>query len=571
MSRAEERRLAQAIQLGNKALTELEGPHRGDANGRRKLLAQADAGRQARDTLVVANLPFASWAAARWTRHARSIVDGDDSRSVSLIAMLRAAETYDGRVRFVEYVRYPCFGQIVKQSWHHGARVGRPSSADACRLLLQRSANPFSSWWDLPSASRLTPERVSHIARLHELGVAESLESFGAKDGDGTGIDSEGYARAEPHAAALVESRTHGEPDDRVNNQLDYKALVEALRTLRENRRVVLILKYLTDDPQTNAGVGKYLRLTPERIRQIEAMAICDLRHPKSGLWDAVSPDALPYSAAGVASPSFFELVDWRMLRRGVPRELSGVPMCLLEHPSAWRRGSMIISRRQLARVASVRREILQDAIDTLETPAALRRVGMEGADLALARSAALRDRSATEALTKAWFEPGPSRGEPAPFDSASIYAATSGFADRAVRCGFRENRRIEADDVISSELQRCCVAYVDLSRQIMRAAGVDSSMQIPLRMLLQCDSVSDRAAADIRRKIAQRWLTEWGVFASSDPPSGPAGSYTLADVIRLDWRAHLIASGVTELARYNSSAATTDELLSRDANAMAL
>ena len=65
-------------------------------------------------------------------------------------------------------------------------------------------------------------------------------------------------------------------PDEQVEDSLRSQTLADALRSLPDRHRAVVILRYgLNDaDPKTLEEIGRRLGLTRERVRQIEVEAL---------------------------------------------------------------------------------------------------------------------------------------------------------------------------------------------------------------------------------------------------------------------------------------------------------
>src|SRR3989441_87042 len=65
-------------------------------------------------------------------------------------------------------------------------------------------------------------------------------------------------------------------PDEMVEDSLRSQMLAEALRSLPDRHRAVVILRYGLDDadPKTLEEIGRRLGLTRERVRQIEVEAL---------------------------------------------------------------------------------------------------------------------------------------------------------------------------------------------------------------------------------------------------------------------------------------------------------
>jgi len=80
----------------------------------------------------------------------------------------------------------------------------------------------------------------------------------------------------------VIEDGAAARPFDTVNHGMLCDALADMLSGLNERERLVVRLRYGVDggQKQTLEEIGKQLRLTRERIRQIEAKALRKMRHP---------------------------------------------------------------------------------------------------------------------------------------------------------------------------------------------------------------------------------------------------------------------------------------------------
>jgi RNA polymerase primary sigma factor len=87
---------------------------------------------------------------------------------------------------------------------------------------------------------------------------------------------------AETTLGDVIEDTAAARPFDAVNQGMLREALAEMLGGLNERERLVVRLRYGVDggQKQTLEEIGKQLRLTRERIRQIEAKALRKMRHP---------------------------------------------------------------------------------------------------------------------------------------------------------------------------------------------------------------------------------------------------------------------------------------------------
>jgi RNA polymerase primary sigma factor len=87
---------------------------------------------------------------------------------------------------------------------------------------------------------------------------------------------------AETTLGDMIEDNAAARPFDAVNQEMLRTALADMLGGLNERERLVVRLRYGVDggQKQTLEEIGKQLRLTRERIRQIEAKALRKMRHP---------------------------------------------------------------------------------------------------------------------------------------------------------------------------------------------------------------------------------------------------------------------------------------------------
>jgi len=101
-----------------------------------------------------------------------------------------------------------------------------------------------------------------------------SLETPIGQDGDAEPVDMvEDHAAPTPLSAALAAS---------LREQVE-----RVLATLDPRERTVISLRFGLDDhqPPTIEGVGRALRITKERVRQIESRALRKLRHTTRSRW----------------------------------------------------------------------------------------------------------------------------------------------------------------------------------------------------------------------------------------------------------------------------------------------
>ena len=84
------------------------------------------------------------------------------------------------------------------------------------------------------------------------------------------------------HVGDLIEDKTAENPSEMTAYSLLKERLQDVLSTLTEREQEVLTLRFGLADgySRTLEEVGKRLKVTRERIRQIEAKALRKMRHP---------------------------------------------------------------------------------------------------------------------------------------------------------------------------------------------------------------------------------------------------------------------------------------------------
>jgi RNA polymerase primary sigma factor len=140
---------------------------------------------------------------------------------------------------------------------------------------------------------------VHIVERLHKMNRAErhlwtqlgrepTLEEIAAEAN--LPLDQAKEVRAAPRATSLdapvgdeddavVGDFVSGDgplPDELVEDSLRSQTLADALRSLPERHRSVIVLRYGLDDadPRTLEQIGRHLGITRERVRQIEVEAL---------------------------------------------------------------------------------------------------------------------------------------------------------------------------------------------------------------------------------------------------------------------------------------------------------
>jgi RNA polymerase primary sigma factor len=120
---------------------------------------------------------------------------------------------------------------------------------------------------------------IHHV--MHVLKLADAQESSGLMN---TEVNGEEYFHSEddPIQGGYVELVTQDDAASQVSTRLLREKIDYVLRSLTEQQNEVLILRFglLDGVEQTLEEIGRHLKVTRERIRQIEAKALRNMRHP---------------------------------------------------------------------------------------------------------------------------------------------------------------------------------------------------------------------------------------------------------------------------------------------------
>jgi RNA polymerase sigma factor (sigma-70 family) len=269
----EEVRLSQAYQAGLDARRRLAATAADDPS-RSGLEAAVERGEGARRQMIESNLRLVVSIARRFS--ATGLPLGDLVQEGNL-GLLRAVEKFDWRkgVKFSTYATWWIRQAIARGAADRGARAIRlPVHVDEQVGRLRRAqARLKGSLGREPSPAELAAEvrlPVEAVARLQ--GAAQAVTSLDTPVGD------EGAALQD-----LLEDDSAVGPDELAMEAVGRESLEQALATLPERARQVLVLRFGLDSgtPRTLEEVGAVLGVSRERARQVERGALAALRRPE--------------------------------------------------------------------------------------------------------------------------------------------------------------------------------------------------------------------------------------------------------------------------------------------------
>jgi len=277
LTRNDEVRLYEVIAEGRRAERDLAGsdPDITDVE-RRALHGAVLRGKDAQQSFVQCNLRLVVSIARRYRRSGRALPDLIQDGNLGLI---HAVTKFDARKGF----KFSTYATLwIRQSIVRGIE----STGRTIRL-------PAHVGNILRTATRAQEELGEELGRpptMAELGVAvglatDKLAEVLRSPVAPLSLDEPLGARGDATASDLVEDRAASAAFELVSTSLPPAEIARLLERLGERERRVLRLRFGLDGggPRTLVELGACLGLSRERVRQIEARAMCMLRHPSVG------------------------------------------------------------------------------------------------------------------------------------------------------------------------------------------------------------------------------------------------------------------------------------------------
>ncbi len=237
----------------------------------RELARRKDAGDEAaKRRLIESNLRLVMSITRNYTKAGVPLLDLIQEGNLGLI---RAVEKFDYRLGFKlsTYATWWIRQSITRALADQGRTIRLPVHvAEQVRKLMRARRQVAQKLNREPSLAELAREAQLPEKRVQELlDLMEDPVSLETPVGDGESL-----------YADLIEDVHSEHPDELTAKRLRSRELAEALNRLNPRMRRVLALRFGLDGeaPRTLEEVGSGLGITRERVRQLEARALRELR-----------------------------------------------------------------------------------------------------------------------------------------------------------------------------------------------------------------------------------------------------------------------------------------------------
>ena len=273
LSAEEEIVLAQKMEAGDVAKSQLEEEGELDEETRKQLEDLVEQGDYAKKKLAEANLRLVVSIAKRYVGRGMLFLDLIQEGNLGLI---KAVEKFDycKGFKFSTYATWWIRQAITRAIADQARTIRIPvHMVETINKLIRVSRQLLQELGREPLPEEIAEQMDIPVERVREI-LKISQEPVSLETPIGEEEDS--------HLGDFIQDENVPVPADAAAFTLLKEQLVEVLSTLTEREQRVLRLRFGLDDgrARTLEEVGKVFNVTRERIRQIEAKALRKLRHP---------------------------------------------------------------------------------------------------------------------------------------------------------------------------------------------------------------------------------------------------------------------------------------------------